>query len=198
MKFFSKLVPPVDQLTVAQQLTALLDISSDRAPSAAGKAAGCISWTGKGRRTRTTRFGLATSAPVWSPQHAPSSRMLCVATGHQHGSQWPRKDDPVLEHLLRDYRSAALRKQFFAHDPQEYTDTLDVKLLVRTVYGSEWAAVRQQLHSKQAQGSSLGFHSGAEGSCCLPIWSFPLSSTTWYLPQKTRPATSSSSSITAQ
>jgi hypothetical protein len=38
----------------------------------------------------------------------------------------------VLEHLLKDFRSAALRKQFFAHEAHEYTDTLDVKLLVRT------------------------------------------------------------------
>lgn len=73
------------------------------------------------------------------------------ATGHQHGSQWPRRDDPVLEHLLRDFRSATLRKQFFAHDPSEYTDTLDVKLLVRTqalVMGLE--AVQQQLYTLQA------------------------------------------------
>lgn len=36
----------------------------------------------------------------------------------------------MLEHLLRDYRSSALRKQFFANDPQAYIETLDVKLLV--------------------------------------------------------------------
>jgi hypothetical protein len=58
--------------------------------------------------------------------------MLLRAGQHQHAGQWPRRDDPVLEHLLRDFRSAALRKQFFAHDTQEYTDTLDVKLLVRS------------------------------------------------------------------
>lgn len=51
---------------------------------------------------------------------------------HQHAGQWPRRDDPVLEHLLRDFRSVALRKQFFAHDTQEYTHTLDVKLLAGT------------------------------------------------------------------
>lgn len=36
----------------------------------------------------------------------------------------------MLEHLLRDFRSASLRKQFFTHDVKAYTDTLDVKLLV--------------------------------------------------------------------
>jgi hypothetical protein len=52
--------------------------------------------------------------------------------GQQHQSSgWPRKDDPVLEHLLRDFRSAKLRKQFFSHDPKEYSETLDVKVLVR-------------------------------------------------------------------
>lgn len=55
----------------------------------------------------------------------------CSAGGH-HSAHWPRKDDPVLEHLLRDFRSSALRKHFFANDPKEYTDTLDVKLLVRS------------------------------------------------------------------
>jgi hypothetical protein len=52
--------------------------------------------------------------------------------GQQHQSSgWPRKDDAVLEHLLRDFRSAKLRKQFFNHDPKEYSETLDVKVLVR-------------------------------------------------------------------
>lgn len=49
-------------------------------------------------------------------------------------SDWPRKDDPVLEHLLKDFRSAKLRKQFFSNDVKEYTDTLDVKVLVGTCY----------------------------------------------------------------
>lgn len=53
-------------------------------------------------------------------------------TGHAHLGHWPRKDDPVLEHLLRDFRSASLRKQFFTHDVKAYTDTLDVKLLAGT------------------------------------------------------------------
>jgi hypothetical protein len=72
----------------------------------------------------------------------------------------------VLEHLLRDYRSAALRKQFFAHDPQEYTDTLDVKLLVRTVYAVDLAAVSQQLLSKQAK--AVDTTQWIRGACCLP------------------------------
>jgi hypothetical protein len=40
--------------------------------------------------------------------------------------------DPVLEHLLRDYRSAKLRHHFFtAHDRTAYTLPVDVTLLVR-------------------------------------------------------------------
>ncbi|WIA30981.1 hypothetical protein OEZ86_001026 [Tetradesmus obliquus] len=53
--------------------------------------------------------------------------------GQQHQrSGWPRPDDPVLEHLLRDFRSAKLRRQFFSHDPKEYSKTLDVKVLAGT------------------------------------------------------------------
>uniref|UniRef100_A0A383VSK7 Rho-GAP domain-containing protein n=1 Tax=Tetradesmus obliquus TaxID=3088 RepID=A0A383VSK7_TETOB len=53
--------------------------------------------------------------------------------GQQHQrSGWPRPDDPVLEHLLRDFRSAKLRRQFFSHDPKEYSETLDVKVLAGT------------------------------------------------------------------
>lgn len=47
----------------------------------------------------------------------------------------------MLEHLLRDFRSSTLRRQFFSHDQQEYTDTLDVKLLVSTTdeaAAAEW------------------------------------------------------------
>jgi hypothetical protein len=39
----------------------------------------------------------------------------------------------LLEHLLRDYKSVKLRRQFFTHDPKEYTETLDVKVLVSYV-----------------------------------------------------------------
>lgn len=53
----------------------------------------------------------------------------------QQSCSWPRKDDPVLEHLLRDFRSAKLRKQFFSHDPKDYSETLDVKVLVRRAAG---------------------------------------------------------------
>lgn len=48
-------------------------------------------------------------------------------------SEWPRKTDPVLDNLLRDFRSAKLRRDFFNHDVKEYTETLDVKVLVSSV-----------------------------------------------------------------
>eukprot|EP00879_Flechtneria_rotunda_P021216 GHRR01022349.1.p1 GENE.GHRR01022349.1~~GHRR01022349.1.p1 ORF type:complete len:170 (+),score=71.39 GHRR01022349.1:673-1182(+) len=51
-------------------------------------------------------------------------------TGSSTG--WPKKDDPVLDHLLRNFRSAKLRKQFFSQPVQQYTETVDVKLLVGT------------------------------------------------------------------
>jgi hypothetical protein len=49
----------------------------------------------------------------------------------------------VLEHLLRDFRSAKLRKQFFSHDPKEYSDTLDVKVLVRHAAGCQQQAQQE-------------------------------------------------------
>lgn len=51
----------------------------------------------------------------------------------------------MLEHLLRDFRSAALRKRFFSHDTTEYTDTLDVKLLVSSRHVCRESA--QQRHT---------------------------------------------------
>ena len=64
--------------------------------------------------------------------HGSEHRRHLNPAGQQHQrSGWPRPDDPVLEHLLRDFRSAKLRRQFFSHDPKEYSETLDVKVLVR-------------------------------------------------------------------
>lgn len=59
----------------------------------------------------------------------------------------------MLEHLLRDFRSAALRKQFFAHDVSEYTDTLDVKLLV----------------SQELPGQHARMHSVSYGAAAQPL-----------------------------
>jgi hypothetical protein len=68
---------------------------------------------------------------------------VCACAGHDahHGQQrggggragrfCPRADDPVLDHLLRDFRSPHLRKLFLAHKPEEYMEVLDLKLLVR-------------------------------------------------------------------
>jgi hypothetical protein len=79
--------------------------------------------------------------------------MHLFPAGQQHQSSgWPRKDDPVLEHLLRDFRSAKLRKQFFSHDPKEYSEALDVKVLVRP------AAKRQE----QAQAEAAGYTTAAD------------------------------------
>ncbi|KAF8068242.1 Ocrl [Scenedesmus sp. PABB004] len=52
--------------------------------------------------------------------------------GGAGGAAAPGRPDPVLEHLLRDFRSAKLHAQFFARPAGEYTETHDVRVLAGT------------------------------------------------------------------
>jgi hypothetical protein len=90
--------------------------------------------------------------------------------GQQHQrSSWPRKDDPVLEHLLRDFRSAKLRRQFFSHDAKEYSETLDVKVLVSHAAGGGAEAASSKPCSDRNRGAELTRHTVAAG-CGEWLW----------------------------